>query len=83
MRALLVLCTAAALVLSVGYVFEANATMGSGTMGLKAPARSMSPVETASCEDHGMFCPKGAQLECTPVCTCVTCAPKGHKHARH
>jgi hypothetical protein len=83
MRAILILTAAATLLLSASYGYEAWATMGAGPTGLKAQARSLSPVETASCVDHGMFCPKGSQLECTPVCTCVTCGAKGHKHAKH
>jgi hypothetical protein len=82
MRKILVSLAAGAALLAAGYAFEANATMGVAFQGLKQPASQFSPVEKADCTDQGWFCPKGAALQCDPVCICVNCAghPNPHRH---
>ena len=83
MRKLIILLAAAAAILAVGTVaFEANATIGAGTQGLPAGAKPYSQIEKVSCGDQGMFCPKGATLQCDPLCVCVSCSHhwKPHKH---
>jgi hypothetical protein len=82
MRKILILALAGAALLGAGYAFEANATMGAAVQGLQQPARQFSPVEQADCTGQGWFCPKGASLQCDPVCVCVTCGshPLPHKH---
>jgi hypothetical protein len=84
---LMMLIAAASLFGVASSAFEANATIGAGTEGLSVPAKSYSPIETASCSGRGLFCPAGSSLQCNPICTCVPCstpAPvrvKRHKHA--
>jgi hypothetical protein len=81
MRKILILALAGAALASAGYAFEANATMGVA-QGLKQSARAFSPVEQADCTGQGWFCPKGATLQCDPVCVCVSCVghPNPHRH---
>ena len=82
MRKILISLAAGAALLGAGHAFEANATMGVATQGLKQSARTFSPVEQADCSGQGWFCPKGASLQCDPVCVCVTCGshPLPHRH---
>ncbi len=82
MRTILTSLAAGAALLAASYAFEANATMGVAADGLKQSARQFSPVETADCAGQGWFCPKGATLQCDPICVCVTCGahPLPHKH---
>jgi len=82
MRKILISLAAAAALLSTGYAFEAHATMGVAIGGLKQSASQFSPVEKADCEGQGWFCPKGATLQCDPICVCVSCIghPNPHRH---
>jgi hypothetical protein len=77
-----ILAVTAALLVVGGIAFEANATMGAGTEGLSAGAKSYSPVENASCTGDGLFCHKGSTLQCNPICVCTPCSPsaKPHRH---
>jgi hypothetical protein len=84
MRTLVILLAAATALLGLGYVFQANATMGV----LQRPAESFSPVENADCVEQGFFCPKGSTLQCDPFCVCAKCgaahpAQPTHRHIKH
>jgi hypothetical protein len=83
MRKIVILLAAAVALLGAGYAFEANATMGAGLQGLQLPANSFSPVEKADCAEQGMFCPKGATLQCDPLCVCTPCARHVNPHKHH
>jgi hypothetical protein len=83
MRKILISLAAGAALLGAGYAFEANATMGVAFQGLKQPASQFSPVEKADCTDQGWFCPKGASLQCDPVCICVSCVNHANPHKHH
>jgi hypothetical protein len=83
MRKIAIILAAAAVTAVVGAAaFEANATIGAGT--LPAGAKSYSQVEKASCGSEGMFCHKGSALQCNPICICVPCSQpvRPHKHKR-
>jgi hypothetical protein len=83
MRKIIMLLAAGAALLGAGYAFEANATMGVTVEGLKRQADSFSRVEKADCTEPGMFCPKGAALQCDPLCICVSCAHHANPHKHH
>ncbi len=83
MRKILISLAAGAALLGAGYAFEANATIGVAVQGLQQPARQFSPVEKADCVEPGMFCPKGAALQCDPLCICVSCAHHANPHKHH
>lgn len=83
MRKILILVLAGVALLGAGYAFEANATMGVAVQGLQQSARQFSPVEKADCVEQGWFCPKGAALQCDPVCVCVSCAHHMNPHRHH
>ena len=83
MRKILISLAAGAALLGAGYAFEANATMGIAVQGLQQSAGPLSPVEKADCVEPGWFCPKGAALQCDPVCICVSCAYHINPHKHH
>ena len=86
MRTLIILVAiAATALLGLGYEFEANATMGSVLQGLQGPVETLSPVEKATCDEEGVFCPKGSSLKCDPNCVCSACGSpaRPHRHAKH
>jgi hypothetical protein len=80
----IIFAAAAALSVIAGVAFEANATIGAGTEGLPAEAKSYSQVEKTNCNDQGLFCRKGSALQCNPICICVPCSQpvRPHKHKR-
>ena len=84
MRTLIILVAIAATAF-LGYEFEANATMGSVLQGLQGPVETLSPVEKATCDEEGVFCPKGSSLKCDPNCVCSACGSpaRPHRHAKH
>jgi hypothetical protein len=83
MRKILISLAAGAALLGAGYAFEANATMGVDAGGLKRQAGTFSRIEQADCTEPGMFCPKGAALQCDPLCICVSCAHHANPHKHH
>ena len=83
MRKIVILLATGVALLGAGYAFEANATMGVAVEGLKRQSDSFSPVEKADCTGPGMFCPKGAALQCDPLCICVSCAQHANPHKHH
>ena len=64
---LIMLPSAAALLVTGGIVFEAKATMGGGTESLSAQVRSYSQIEKASCSGKGLFCQSGSTLQLEPI----------------
>ncbi len=83
MRNIVILLAVGAALLGAGYAFEASATMGTAVHGLQRPGRALSPVETVDCTEPGMFCPKGAALQCDPLCVCVSCSQHLNPHKHH
>src|SRR5690348_7161118 len=68
---LIMLSSAAALLVTGGTVFEAKATMGGGTESFSAQVRSYLQIEKASCSGKGLFCQSGSTLQCKPLCVCL------------
>ena len=83
MRKILISLAGGAALLGAGYAFEANAKMGIAVQGLQQSAGPFSSVEKADCVEPGWFCPKGAALQCDPVCICVSCAHHLNPHKHH
>ena len=78
---LIMLSSAAALLITGGTVFEAKATMGGGIESLSAQVRSYSQIEKASCS--GQFCQSGSTLQCKPLCVCVPCSTPARVRVQH
>jgi hypothetical protein len=75
MRRFAILLTAAFALLLAGMLgFQADATVGSGTLGLPAAAKDYSPIDTVSCRWKGPLCPAGYTRVCRPWrCWCARC----------
>lgn len=68
------LAAAAAVLLAGAYGFHADATVGSGTLGLPIAAKNFSPVDRVSCRTKGPLCPLGYTRVCRPFkCWCARC----------
>jgi len=68
------LAAAAAVLLAGAFAFNADATLGSGTLGLPMAAKNYSPVDTVSCRTKGPLCPLGYTRVCRPwKCWCARC----------
>jgi hypothetical protein len=70
MREILLTLVSAALVAGI-FTFEAHATIRTA-----AYPQGYSLVETAACDARGLFCPKGSQVRCNPLCNCEPCSKK-------
>jgi len=75
MRKVVIMIAAAAILLLAGsFAYRADATTGTGTLGLAAAAKPYSQVEHASCKGKkGLFCQAGMRLRCDPWCHCKPC----------
>jgi hypothetical protein len=63
-----------ALVLAGGLGFQADATVGSGTLGLPMAAKNYSPIDRVACRFAGPMCPEGYTRVCRPFkCWCARC----------
>jgi len=80
---LIMLSSAAALLVTGGTVFEAKATMGGGTESFSAQVRSYLQIEKASCSGKGLFCQSGSTLQCKPLCVCVPCSTPARVRVQH
>lgn len=73
-RIALLLTTAFALLIVSALGFQADATVGSGTLGLPMAAKSYSPVDQVSCRTRGPLCPLGYTRVCRFWrCWCARC----------
>lgn len=63
-----------ALLLAGGLNFQADATVGSGTLGLPIAAKNYSPIDRVACRFAGPTCPVGYTRVCRPFkCWCARC----------
>ena len=70
----LVLAAAFALLVAGSFSFEADATVGSGTLGLPIAAKNYSPIDRVACRVAGPLCPAGYTRVCRPwKCWCTRC----------
>jgi len=68
------LAAAAAVLLAGAFTYSADATLGSGTLGLPMAAKDYSPVDRVSCRTAGPLCPLGYTRVCRPFkCWCARC----------
>lgn len=70
----IVLGAAFALLLAGSLGFQADATVGSGTLGLPMASKDYSPIDRVSCRFAGPLCPVGYTRICRPwKCWCARC----------
>jgi hypothetical protein len=73
-KAAIMLTAAAAMLLAGALAFNADATVGSGTLGLPTVAKDYSPIDQVACRFAGPLCPAGYTRVCRPwKCWCARC----------